>query len=111
VFTPSIVPSTPDTVYLVEDDYGPIGRSFRETDASKADRETTLQDLLCGQYNDPVRIVAFNTSEGWSRDVSHEIAVELQRRADLERRELGGTLGAFVDAYTSPTRQLSLRLA
>jgi hypothetical protein len=111
VFTPSIVPSRPETVYLVEDDYGHIGRAFRETDATKADRETTLQDLLSGQYHDPVRIIAFNTTEGWSRDVSQELAVELQRRADIEGRELDGTLAAFVEAYTSPARQLSLRLA
>jgi hypothetical protein len=111
VFSPSIVPSCPNTVYLVENNYGHIGRSFREADATKADRETTLQDLLAGQYNDPVRIVAFNTREGWSRDVSYEIAVELQRRADLEGHELVRTVAAFVEAYTSPARQLSLRLA
>jgi hypothetical protein len=93
------------------DDYGRIGRSFRETDATKADRETTLQDLYSGQFNDPVRVIAFNTTEGWSRDVSCEMAVELQRRADLEGRELGGTLANFVGAYTTSARQLSLRLA
>jgi len=76
-------------------------RIFRETDPAKADRETTLQDLLSGQFNDPLRVIAFNTREGWSRDVSHEIAVELQRRADIERRELGGTIAEFVDAHTS----------
>ena len=93
------MPSRPETVYLVEDDYGPIGRAFRETDASKPDRETTLKDLLTGQYNDPVRVVAFNTYEGWSRDVSREIAVEVQRRADLAQLQLTGTLAAFVEAY------------
>jgi hypothetical protein len=112
VFTPSIVRSAAtETVYIVEDDYGHVGRSFRETDATKADRETTLQDLLAGQYNDPVRVVAFNTREGWSRDVSHESALELQRRADLERRELAGTLANFVENYTYPPRQLAFRLA
>jgi hypothetical protein len=111
VFTPSIVPSSPDTVYLVEDDFGRIGRSFRETDATRADRETTLQDLYSGQFNDPVRVIAFNPREGWSRDVSHELAAELQRRADLEGCELEGTIAAFVETYTSPARQLSLRLA
>jgi hypothetical protein len=45
-----------------------------------------------------VRVVAFNTSEGWSRDVSHEFAAEIQRRADLERKELSGKLAEFVDA-------------
>jgi hypothetical protein len=60
VFTPSIVPSAAtETVYLVEDDYGHVGRAFRETDAAKADRETVLQDLLSGQFNDPVRVIAF----------------------------------------------------
>jgi hypothetical protein len=112
VLSPSIVPSADlETIYLVEDDYGHLGRSFRETDATKADRETTLQDLLSGQYNDPVRVIAFNTREGWARDVSHELANELQRRADLERQELTATVAAFVEEYTSPARQLSLRLA
>jgi hypothetical protein len=102
VFTPSIVPSSDDTAYIVEDDFGPkLGRLFRETESAQCDRETTLQDLSTGQYNDPVRIVAFNIQEGWSRDVSSEFAVELQRRADIEGRELTGTLAEF-----SPERPL-----
>lgn len=111
VFIPSIVPGAGDTVYLVEDDFGHAGRAFRETDAAHADRETTLRDLLSSQYHHPIRIVAFNTLEGWSRDVSYEMATELQRRADIEGRELGETLSGFIGAYTSPPHQLSLRLA
>lgn len=111
MFTPSIVPSSDDTVYIVEDDFGPkLGRSFRETDSAKCDRETTLQDLASGQYNDPIRVIAFDTSGGWSRDVSTEFAALLQRRADIDGRELTGTLAEFVDFYTGRTRQLSLRL-
>jgi hypothetical protein len=30
-----------------------------------------------GQYSNPVRVIAFNTAEGWSRDVSGEIADEI----------------------------------
>jgi len=37
-------------------------------------------------------MVAFNTREGWSRNVSYELAVELRRRADIEGRELTGSL-------------------
>jgi hypothetical protein len=33
-----------------------------------------------GQYSHPVRIVAFNAAEGWSRDVTVDIADELRRR-------------------------------
>ena len=111
MFTPSIVPTADDTVYIVEDDFGPIGRAWRETDSASADRATVLNDLYSGQFNDPVRVIAFNARQGWSRDVSAEHAVELQRRADLEGRQLEGALSEFVEAYTRPGRQLSLRLA
>ena len=45
---------------------------LRGTDAERADRETLIRDLVEGQYSHPVRIVAFNTTEGWSRDVTVE---------------------------------------
>jgi hypothetical protein len=32
--------------------------------------------MMTGQYRDPVRVVGFNTSEGWSRDVSEDVAWE-----------------------------------
>jgi hypothetical protein len=50
---------------------------------SKADLETVIGDLMFGQYSDPVRVVAFNTAEQWSADVSQEVAHEIRRRADL----------------------------
>ena len=42
---------------------------------------TNFRWLACveGRYHNPVRIVAFNTAEGWSRDVTVEIADELRR--------------------------------
>lgn len=110
MFTPSLVPASDDTVFIVEDNFGSLGRCYSETDIANCDRASTLNDLYSGQYNDPVRVVAFNTREGWSRDVSSEFARELQHRADLEIRELSGTLAAFVDAYSPPDRQLALRL-
>lgn len=66
---PSIVPHGADQgVYLVLDDLGRLGCSWRETDVNHANRETVIRDLLDGQYGHPIRIVAFNTSEGWSHD-------------------------------------------
>jgi hypothetical protein len=75
---PSIVPD--EDIYLVLDDFGRLGCSWRETDAQSTDRKTLIRDLVDGQYHNPVRIVAFNTAEGWSRDVTVEIADELRRR-------------------------------
>ena len=82
-WTPSIVPSGNDqTVYLVADDFGKDGSSWRETDCDTADLETVIQDLLMGQYSNPIRVVAFNTAERWSEDVSEDVAAPAMRSAD-----------------------------
>jgi hypothetical protein len=84
--SPSIVPPSDDTdTYLVFDDFGRLGRAWRETDEEDTDRQTLLRHLMEGQYNDPVRIVSFNTGEGWSRDVSEDIANDLQTRRTPSR--------------------------
>jgi hypothetical protein len=63
-WTPSIVPNDNDeTVYLVADDFGRLGRAWREADYEATDLETVIQDLLTGQYGSPIRVVAFNTAE------------------------------------------------
>jgi hypothetical protein len=81
-WTPSIVPNgDSETVYLVLDDFGDLGRCWREADvATAADLETVISDLLKGEYANPVRVISFNTAEGWSRDVSEGVASELQYR-------------------------------
>ena len=80
-WTPSIIPGDNDqTVYLVAEDFGKLGCAWREADYEATDLETVILDLLSGQYNNPVRIVAFNTAERWSEDVSQDVAHELRRR-------------------------------
>jgi hypothetical protein len=79
--SPSIVPDHTDRdVYLVLDDFGHLGKAWRETDEAGANRPTLVRNLLEGQYENPVRIVAFNTAQGWSRDVTMDIADEVRRR-------------------------------
>ena len=50
--------------------------AYCETDVEATDLETVIQDLLDGQYSNPVRVVSFNTAEGWSRDISANVAGE-----------------------------------
>jgi hypothetical protein len=96
--SPSIAPDRPDQdIYLVLDDFGTLGRAWRETDEDGADRATLVRDLLAGEYNNPVRIVAFNTSEGWSRDVTVDIADELRRRY-VEYDEVSESVLKFLEA-------------
>jgi hypothetical protein len=111
-WTPSIVPNDNDeTVYLVADDFGRLGRAWREADYEATDFETVIQDLLTGQYSNPLRVVAFNTAERWSEDVSEDVARELRRRCDLQMRELPSTISDFVERDGDrDRRQLTLRL-
>jgi hypothetical protein len=79
--SPSIVPDDVDRdVYIVLNDYGSLGRSWCETSEGDAERAAVIHDLLDGQFSSPVRIIAFNTAQGWSRDVTDEIASELHQR-------------------------------
>ena len=98
--SPSLVPDhTLRDIYLVLDDFGRLGRAWRETDEAGADRATLVRNLIEGQYENPVRIVAFNTAEGWSRDVTVDIADELRRRC-VEYDEIPDSVLRFVEAAT-----------
>jgi hypothetical protein len=111
--TPSIVPTSDDqnlTVYLVVDDLGALGRVWREADEAHADLETVIIDLLEGQYKDPVRVVSFNTFEKWSQDVSADVALELRRRCDLQRRDIPFFLQKFISRYEGSYRDIQLPL-
>jgi uncharacterized membrane protein len=110
-WTPSIVPRDDDhTVYLVMDDLGKLGRAWREADPETADLETVILDLLQGQYKSPVRVVGFNTAEGWSEDVSVDVAQELRRRCDLQDRDIPFFLHDFTDRYEGRYHDIQLPL-
>lgn len=70
---PSITPPAPDDVdvYIVLDDFGgKLGRAWRESPEDRTDRDAVIIDLLDGQFANPARIVAFNTANGWSRELA-----------------------------------------
>jgi hypothetical protein len=99
------------TVYLVLDRFGRNGCVWRETDAVHADLETVIADLMAGQYNDPNRVIAFNTAEHWSQDVSEDVALEIERRADLAAEDVSSTLDGLMEHIRRHDHQLILRLA
>ena len=111
-WTPSIIPGDNDqTVYLVAEDFGKLGCAWREADYEATNMEAVIEDLLSGQYNNPIRIVAFNTAERWSEDVSQDVAHELRRRCDLQLRDLPSSIQDFVERQECAAwRQLTLRL-
>ncbi|WP_213286724.1 hypothetical protein [Bradyrhizobium sp. sGM-13] len=109
-WSPSTVPYGADqTVYLVVDRFR-NGTVYRETEIERTDLETIISDFLTGQFNDPVRVVAFNTLEHWADDVSKDVADEIQARCDIAGEPVPEHLRDFVDTCAGPTQQLALRL-
>src|ERR1700750_3150262 len=99
-----IVPYGADqTLYLVVDGFGD-GAARRELEIERTDLEAAIVELMLGQFNDPLRVIAYNTLEHWSEDVSAEIAFEIQSRCDMEGRGLPEHIKDFVEMSTRGAR-------
>src|SRR5215216_928732 len=100
-WSPSTVPYGADqTVYLVIDRFR-NGTVYRETEIERTDLETIVNDFMTGQFNDPVRVVAFNTLEHWADDVSKDVAQEIQTRCDIAGEPVPEHIQDFVDTRGS----------
>ncbi|WP_396604877.1 hypothetical protein ACFLEY_22425 [Bradyrhizobium sp. YCK136] len=107
--SPSIIPNDrlDKDFYLVLEDFR-SGAAFRETDEG-VDYPTLITDLLSGQYDQVLRVVAFNPAEGWSRDASEDVARDLERRISAEGREVSDTLKDFIESQLG--RKMGVQLA
>src|SRR5262249_57415778 len=79
-------------LHFVLCDFGRSGQAYVETDPSQADASTIVRNLLEGQYNRPVRVLALNVEEGWVRDVS-EVIAQGARRHPGGPPQVGGLFG------------------
>ena len=97
---PSVIPSDrlDRDMYFVLEDFS-SGPAWRETDEDRTDYRTLISDFLSGQYDHPLRVVAFNPLEGWSRDASEDVAKELEQRV-AEGCEVTQTVREFIERFT-----------
>jgi hypothetical protein len=110
--SPSLVPYGADqTVYLVIDRLDARGSANREIEVERTDLETIIGELMSGQFHDPVRIMAFNTLEHWSDDVTAEVATEIQTRCDIDGEPVPEHLKDFMARQVRPARQRTMRMA
>lgn len=73
-----------ETVHIVLNDFGRLGLVLVETDPARADPETIVRNMLTGQYDQPIRVDAYNVAAGTAHDASGEIArLIAQRCPDL----------------------------
>jgi hypothetical protein len=106
----SIVPNAPAnsrTVYQVLDHLGRHGRVWIEIGDEDANEETIVQWIIEGQFSHPLRVIAFNTDEGWARDVTRDIAWKL---FGLNRSgtDLGAAAREFVERLTGETPTVTI---
>jgi hypothetical protein len=110
-WTPRIVPYGADqTVYLFIDRFRGLGNDYRETEVERADLETIIADLMSGQFNDPIRVVAFNTLSIGGRTSQNISPSKFKTHCDIEGTTVPEHIRDFVTSYAGPDRQPTLRL-
>lgn len=100
---PSIVPRSHAfdvDVYVVLQDFGHIGRAYSETDEERSDKQTLIDNIISGEFDRIIRVVAFNTAEGWSRDVTEDIARDVAEEAYQRHEKLIDAAAEFVDRFS-----------
>ena len=77
-----------ETIYLVVDRFGRGDGPDARDQVERPDIETIVAELMSGRFNDPIRVIAFNTLEHWAKDISAEIVAEIRVRCDIEGEEM-----------------------
>jgi hypothetical protein len=94
-----------ETAFVVIDRLGRREGVEREIEVERTDIETIISELVAGQFNDPARVIAYNTLEHWSQDISEDIALEIQSRCDIEGAAVPEHIQDFVANFAAPARQ------
>jgi hypothetical protein len=99
------------TVYIVVDNFASRQSVYCEVEFEHADLEAAIGDLFAGRFNNPLRVIAYNTLEHWTEDVSAQVAAEIQSRCDIDGQAVPEHLKDFVDAHGGLPWQQALRFA
>jgi hypothetical protein len=93
----SIVPYGADeTLFVVIDRRG----NATEIGIERNDLEAMIGELVAGCFNDPIKVMSFNTLEHWMKDISTDVAGEIRTRCDIDGTTLPDYLSDFVDSHT-----------
>src|SRR5437899_1172365 len=84
MFSP-LVPALDLDLHFVLCDFGALGTAYVETVPTEVDRDTIIRNMMSGEYDHPLQVIAVNPAKGWARDVSEDIA-----RALVEPAVRGG---------------------
>jgi hypothetical protein len=96
---PNAVSRAETTVYLVVDSIGSPRNACRKTKLERTGIEAMISNLIAGQFNDPLRVLAFDRLGRWSKDVSRDVAEEIQTRCDIEAMPVPEHIRDFVESH------------
>jgi hypothetical protein len=98
--SPTLAPSgqAPDPVHLVLCDFGKLGNAYVENEPVTTETDV-VHNILTGQYDRPLKVVAFSVDEGGERDVSEDIAGLIVEQARSEGRPLSEGPRLFVEKH------------
>ncbi|WP_407188182.1 hypothetical protein [Bradyrhizobium centrosematis] len=71
-----------------------------EIPIERSDLEATIGELVAGCFNDPVKVISFNTLEHWMKDISTDVAGEIRARCDIEGVTMPDYLSDFVESHS-----------
>lgn len=92
-----VVPFGADqTLFVVIDRLGKAD----EIRIERSDLETTIGELVAGCFNDPIKVISFNTLEHWTKDISTDVAGEIRARCDIDGIRLPDYLCDFIESHT-----------
>jgi len=94
---PPVVPYGADkTLFVVIDRLD----QAREIRIERNDLEATIGELVAGCFNDPIKVISFNTLEHWVKDISTDVAGEIKARCDIDGVTLPDYLSDFVESHS-----------
>lgn len=71
-----------------------------EIPIERSDLEAMIGELVAGCFNDPVKVISFNTLEHWMKDISTDVAGEIRARCDIEGVTMPDYLSDFVESHS-----------
>ncbi|TYL84965.1 hypothetical protein FXB40_44315 [Bradyrhizobium rifense] len=91
------VPYGADQTLFVVIDRRDKGKEIR---VERYDLDTTISELVAGCFNDPIKVISFNTLEHWMKDISIDVAGEIRARCDIDGIRLPDYLSDFVESHS-----------
>ena len=94
---PSIVPEDGGPIHFVLCDFGSAGRAYVEYDPNTTNAATIVEDMLDGQFDRPLKVIAVNLAADRVEDVSATIAQAVLDEARRHQDTLPDGTRAFVE--------------